>query len=107
MLRVRQDNLIFLVAGLLQPDEGQILLEEKPIDGPGPDRRMIIDGREVVGPGLDRTVVFQSPALLPWLTARDNVQLSVTARDPFSYQPELKPCAVRMRKVLEIPAGDH
>ena len=83
MLRVRQDNLIFLVAGLLQPDEGQILLEEKPIDRPGPDRCMIIDGREVVGPGLDRAVVFQSPALLPWLTARDNVQLSVTARDPF------------------------
>ena len=44
---------------------------------------MIIAGREVVGPGFDRADVFQSPALLPWLTARDNVQLSVTARDPF------------------------
>jgi nitrate/nitrite transport system ATP-binding protein len=38
---------------------------------------VIIAGKEVVGPGLDRGVVFQSPALLPWLTARENVLLAV------------------------------
>jgi nitrate ABC transporter ATP-binding subunit len=38
---------------------------------------VIITGREVVGPGLDRGVVFQSPALLPWLTARENVLLAI------------------------------
>jgi len=38
---------------------------------------VIIAGREVVGPGLDRGVVFQSSALLPWLTARENVLLAV------------------------------
>jgi sulfite reductase (NADPH) flavoprotein alpha-component len=33
--------------------------------------------------------------------------LTITARDPVSHQPELKACAVRVRKVLEIPAGDR
>jgi nitrate/nitrite transport system ATP-binding protein len=42
---------------------------------------VIIAGREVVGPGLDRGVVFQSSALLPWLTARENVLLAVDQRE--------------------------
>lgn len=38
-----------------------------------------IDGREVTGPGPDRALVFQSPCLLPWLSARDNVKLAVAS----------------------------
>ena len=37
---------------------------------------VIVDGKEVVEPGLERAFVFQSPALLPWLSARENVELA-------------------------------
>lgn len=54
-------TLISLIAGLLTPDCGQILLDGKPIVGPGPERG----------------VVFQNYSLLPWLTVFDNVRLAV------------------------------
>ena len=38
---------------------------------------IILAGKELVGPGPDRGVVFQSPCLLPWLTAFENVKLGV------------------------------
>ena len=38
---------------------------------------VILAGREISGPGTDRGVVFQSPSLLPWRTARENVLLAV------------------------------
>jgi nitrate ABC transporter ATP-binding subunit len=41
---------------------------------------VVIDGSEVRGPGAERAVVFQSPCLLPWLTARQNVELARNRR---------------------------
>ena len=38
---------------------------------------IILAGRELVGAGPDRGVVFQSPCLLPWMTAFENVMLGV------------------------------
>jgi nitrate/nitrite transport system ATP-binding protein len=38
---------------------------------------MILSGRETNEPGPDRGVVFQSPCLLPWMTAFENVMLGV------------------------------
>ncbi len=38
---------------------------------------VIMDGREVAGPSLDRGVVFQSHALMPWLTVRQNIAFAV------------------------------
>jgi nitrate/nitrite transport system ATP-binding protein len=38
---------------------------------------IVLDGKEIEGPGPDRAVVFQTPCLLPWLTALGNVKLGV------------------------------
>ena len=38
---------------------------------------IVLAGREIDGAGPDRGVVFQSPSLLPWLTAFQNVLLAV------------------------------
>jgi nitrate/nitrite transport system ATP-binding protein len=38
---------------------------------------IILAGKELVGPGPDRGIVFQSPCLLPWMTAFENVMLGI------------------------------
>src|SRR5574339_487488 len=38
---------------------------------------IILAGKELTGAGPDRGVVFQSPSLLPWMTAFENVMLGV------------------------------
>lgn len=41
------------------------------------DGTIILAGRELAGPGPDRGIVFQSPCLLPWMSALENVLLGV------------------------------
>jgi len=50
-----------IAAGLQKPDEGQILLDNRPINSTGPDR----------------ILVFQEGALFPWLKVRDNVEFGL------------------------------
>jgi NitT/TauT family transport system ATP-binding protein len=52
-----KSSLLYLAAGLNEPTSGEILLNGKPVEGPGADRGM----------------VFQSYTLFPWLTVRQNV----------------------------------
>src|SRR5215470_11469324 len=56
-----KSTVLSMLAGLNPPTGGGIILASK----------------ELVGPGPDRGVVFQSPCLLPWLTAFENVMLGV------------------------------
>lgn len=43
---------------------------------------VFMDNREVKGPSLERGVVFQSHALMPWLTVRQNIAFAVVSRWP-------------------------
>jgi ABC-type nitrate/sulfonate/bicarbonate transport system ATPase subunit len=54
-------SLLRLVAGLIEPTEGAILL----------------DGTAISGPGKDRGMVFQSYTLFPWLSVQDNVEFGL------------------------------
>jgi nitrate/nitrite transport system ATP-binding protein len=41
------------------------------------DGGIILAGKELAGPGPDRGIVFQSPCLLPWMTAFENVMIGI------------------------------
>jgi nitrate/nitrite transport system ATP-binding protein len=56
-----KSTVLSIVAGLSEPTGGGLILA----------------GRELIGPGPDRGIVFQSPCLLPWMTAFENVMLGV------------------------------
>jgi nitrate/nitrite transport system ATP-binding protein len=56
-----KSTLISLIAGLIKPDEGEILLR----------------GKKIEGPGKDRGIVFQNYSLLPWLNVFQNVNTAV------------------------------
>jgi ABC-type nitrate/sulfonate/bicarbonate transport system ATPase subunit len=41
---------------------------------------IVVGGKHVDGPSLDRAVIFQSHALMPWLSALGNVELAASSR---------------------------
>jgi len=59
-----KSTLLRIVAGLDRHDAGEVIL----------------DGRPIAGPGSDRGMVFQSYTLFPWLTVRDNVCFGLRER---------------------------
>src|SRR6202042_3027087 len=56
---------------------------------------VIVDGREIDGPSLDRAVIFQSHALMPWLTVMGNVAFAVASRWPLWRRPQVQAHARR------------
>ena len=82
-------TLISLIAGLLEPDAGEILLEGKPISGPGPDRG----------------VVFQNYSLLPWMNVFENVYLAVDAVAPYLAEAEKRERAEYYVNLVNLSAA--
>ncbi|CAB3740941.1 Bicarbonate transport ATP-binding protein CmpD [Achromobacter deleyi] len=56
---------------------------------------VIMDGREIAGPSLARGVVFQAHALLPWLTALQNVEFGVRSRWPAYRREQVREHSLR------------
>ena len=64
---------------------------------------VVINGKEVDEPGTDRGVVFQSPCLLPWLTAGENVGLAVGRAFPRYSAKQRREHAEKYLELLGIP----
>ncbi|PWT86769.1 MAG: sulfonate ABC transporter ATP-binding protein [Proteobacteria bacterium] len=61
-----KSTMLRIIAGFEEPTTGEVLVDEKPITGPGSDRGM----------------VFQDYALFPWMTVRQNIGFGPRQRLP-------------------------
>lgn len=56
-----KSTLLNLIAGLDRPAEGEVLMDDRPVMGPGPNRALL----------------FQEPALFPWMSVVRNVEFAL------------------------------
>jgi NitT/TauT family transport system ATP-binding protein len=63
-----KSTLLNIIAGLEKPDSGEVLA----------------DGKPVTAPGRERLVMFQEPALFPWLTVFGNVLFGLNLKPNLS-----------------------
>ncbi len=54
-------TILNIIGGFLNPSSGQVLLDDRPVAGPGPNRG----------------VIFQEYGVFPWLTVRDNIEFGL------------------------------
>jgi nitrate/nitrite transport system ATP-binding protein len=86
-----KSTLVSMIAGLVHPDRGQIVMDGKPITGPGPDRG----------------IVFQNYSLLPWLSAFENVYLAVDQVWKDWSREQKKAHVTRYLKMVKLDAAGH
>lgn len=83
-----KSTLLNMISGLDAQTEGHILLENKHVEGPGPER----------------AVVFQNHSLLPWLSVYQNIEMAVKKVMPELSSAELRG---RVEKFVSMVNLDH
>ncbi|WP_415396374.1 ABC transporter ATP-binding protein [Sulfurimonas sp. CS5] len=83
-----KSTLLNMISGLDAQTEGHILLENKHVEGPGPER----------------AVVFQNHSLLPWLSVYQNIEMAVKKVMPSLSSAELRD---RVEKFVSMVNLDH
>ncbi|MDG1109257.1 MAG: ABC transporter ATP-binding protein [Burkholderiaceae bacterium] len=68
---------------------------------------VFMDGREISGPSLDRGVVFQTHALMPWLTVKANVAFAVRSRYPDWSSSKINEHAMRFIDMVHLGAASE
>jgi nitrate/nitrite transport system ATP-binding protein len=84
-------TILNVLAGLDEPTEGVV----------------VMGGREIGGPSLERGVVFQSHALLPWLSALGNVAFGVRSRWPRWSSKEVEAHSMRYLEMVGLGSALH
>src|SRR5262245_50821682 len=80
-----------ILAGLDVPSQGAV----------------IVDNEAIEGPSLDRAVIFQSHALLPWLTVMGNVVYAVSSKWRFMGKDDLRAQAQKFIDLVGLTGAEH
>jgi nitrate/nitrite transport system ATP-binding protein len=64
-------------------------------------------GREIDGPSLDRAVIFQSHALMPWLSALGNVAFAVRSRWPGWSEEKVRDHCMRYLELVNLAGAER
>jgi nitrate/nitrite transport system ATP-binding protein len=68
---------------------------------------VIVDNQAIEGPSLDRAVIFQSHALLPWLTVMGNVVYAVASKWRFMGKADLQSHAQKFIDLVGLTGAEH
>ena len=85
-------TLMNIVGGFVKPTEGRVLLDDKPIESPGPDRG----------------VIFQEYGVFPWLTVRGNIEFGLRLRANREHAEQRAEIATRYTALMGLADfADH
>lgn len=84
-------TLVKLLAGLISPDQGEVLFK----------------GQKVNGPGHERGMVFQNYSLLPWLSVFKNIDLGVAQVFPHWNKTQREEHVMRYIHMVNLSQAIH